>query len=305
MDCPDGQVWQDAGMPQPLIAITGSTGAVGGMTAERLADQGANLRLIVRDAAAAPAIAGVDVATASDYGATDEMTAALNGVDTLLFVSGRESENRLEQHYSLIDAAAAAEVSRVVYTSFCGAAPDATFTLARDHYATEQAIVQSGMAYVFQRQSLYTDFLPFLAGDDGVIRGPGGDGRFAPVTRSDVADVAVRLLTDDSRDGEIFNITGPERVSLRHVANRLTALTGKFFEYQQESEADAYASRAHYGAPDWQVEAWVSTYLAIADGELDIQTESVKNLTGHEPESFETFVARHPESWAHVTRPAP
>ena len=292
-------------MPQPLIAITGVTGAVGGMTAERLADQGASLRLIVREASAAPAIAGVDLATASDYGATDEMTEALKGVDTLFFVSGRESENRLEQHYSLIDAAAAAGVSRVVYTSFCGASSDAAFTLARDHYATEQAIAQSGLAYVFQRQNLYTDFLPFLAGEDGIIRGPGGDGRFAPVTRSDVADVAVRLLTDDSRDGEIFNITGPERVSLRHVANRLTALTGKFFEYQQQSLEDAYSSRAHYGAPAWQVEAWVSTYVAIADGELDLVTESVKNLTGHDPESFETFVSQHPESWAHVTRAAP
>lgn len=292
-------------MPQPLISVTGATGFVGGLVAERLADQGANLRLIVRDPAGAPKIAGVDLATASDYSATDEMKAALEGTDTLFFVSGRESEDRLESHYSLIDAAVAAGVSRVVYTSFCGAAPNATFTLARDHYATEQAIRQSGLGFVFQRQNLYADLLPLLAGTDGIIRGPAGDGRFAPVTRSDVADVAVRLLTDDSRDGEIFNITGPERVSLRHIANRLTALTGKLFEYQQESEEDAYASRAHYGAPEWQVAAWVSTYLAIAEGELDIVTESTKNLTGHDPESFEHFVVEHPESWSHVERAAP
>ena len=85
----------------------------------------------------------------------------------------------------------------------------------------------------------------------------------------------------------------------------LTALTGKLFEYQQESEEDAYASRAHYGAPDWQVEAWVSTYLAIAEGELDLWTESTKNLTGREPQSFERFIAEHPESWAHIERAAP
>jgi uncharacterized protein YbjT (DUF2867 family) len=291
-------------MPQPLIAITGATGVVGGLAAERLADQGANLRLIVREHALAPPIAGVDVATASDYSATDEMTEALKGADTMLLVSARESENRLEQHYSAIDAAVAAGVSRIVYTSFCGASSDAAFSLARDHYATEQAIEQSGVGFVFQRQNVYSDFLPVLAGTDGIIRGPGGDGRFAPVTRSDVADVAVRLLTDDSRDGEVFNITGPERLSLRHVANRLTALTGKLFEYQQESLEDAYKSRSHYGAPDWLVEAWVSTYIAIADGELDIVTESTKNLTGHEPTSFETFVVEHPESWAHVERSA-
>jgi uncharacterized protein YbjT (DUF2867 family) len=291
-------------MPQPLIAITGATGVVGGFVAERLADQGANLRMIVRDTVGAPNIAGVDVAVASDYSATDEMAAALEGADTLFLVSARENEHRLEQHYSAIDAAVAAGVSRVVYTSFAGAAPNSVFTLGRDHYATEQAIVESGMAYVFQRSNLYADILPHFAGSDGIIRGPAGDGRFAPVTRSDVADVALRLLTDDSRDGEIFNVTGPERVSLRHIANRLTALTGKLFEYQQETEADAYASRAHFGASDWQLEAWVSTYLAIAEGEFDIVTESTKLLSGHEPTSFETFVMQHPESWAHVERSA-
>jgi uncharacterized protein YbjT (DUF2867 family) len=291
-------------MPQPLIAVTGATGAVGGMTAERLADGGANLRLIVRDAASAPKIAGVDVATASDYSATDEMTEALKGVDTLFFVSARESENRLEQHYSAIDAAVAAGVSRIVYTSLCGAASDAAFTLARHHFATEQAIEQSGLAFVFQRQNIYTDFLPVLANNEGIFRGPGGDGRLVPVARTDVADVAVRLLTDDSRDGETFNICGPERVSLRHIANRLTALTGKIFEYQQESVEDAYESRSHYGAPEWLVEAWVSTYIAIADEEFDLMTESVEVLTGHPPMSFERWATDHPESWLHVERSA-
>ncbi len=292
-------------MGQPVIGITGATGAVGGLVAERLADQGAELRLVVRDAAKAPRIAGVDVAVASDYSATDEMTEALKGVDTLFLVSGRESENRLEQHYSAIDAAAAAGVSRLVYTSFCGAGPNATFTLARDHFATEEAIKQSGMAYAFQRQNLYSDVLPLFADAEGIIRGPAGDGRFAPVTRSDVADVAVALLSDQSKDGETFNISGPERVSMRHVANRLTALTGKLFEYQQESEADAYASRAHFGAPDWQVEAWVTTYIAIAEGEFDVLTDSVETLTGRPAETFEHFVTAHPETWQHVTRTAP
>src|SRR5690606_7081337 len=134
------RVWQDARMAQPLIAITGASGFVGGLVAERMAEQGAELRLIVREAAEAPNIVGVDVASASDYGATAEMTDALRGVDTLLLVSGRETEDRLAQHYSAIDAAVAAGVTRIVYTSFCGAAPNATFTLARDHYATEQAI---------------------------------------------------------------------------------------------------------------------------------------------------------------------
>lgn len=287
-------------MPQPLIALTGSTGAVGSLVAQRLADLGANLRLIMRDPAKAPAIDGVDVATASDYLATDELAAALKGADTLLLISARESPNRLEQHYSAIDAAVAAGIQRVVYTSFCGAAPDAAFTFARDHFATEKAIEASGMDYVFQRQNLYLDYLPFLADKNGIIRGPASDGRFVPVARTDVADVAVRLLTDDSRDGETFNISGRERVSMRHVAARLTALTGKSVEYVQESVEAAYESRAIFNAPDWEVAGWVTTYEAVAAGELDLETESVKNLTGHEPQNLDEFLKEHPESYAHI-----
>lgn len=287
-------------MPQPLITVTGATGAVGSMVTERLADLGANLRVIVRDAQRAQTLSGVDIATASDYLATDEMTEALRGTDVLFLVSGRESENRLEQHYSAIDAAVAAGVSRVIYTSFVGAAPDAVFTLGRTHYATERALEQSGMAFVIQRQNLYLDFIPRMTDGEGVIRGPAGDGRFAPVARTDVADVAVQLLTDDRFDGSTLNVTGDERVSLRHLANRMAALTGKPIEYVQETTEEAFASRSHFGAPAWEVEGWVSSYLAIAAGELDVVSDTVAELTGRSPIHLDRFLVNNPESWQHI-----
>jgi uncharacterized protein YbjT (DUF2867 family) len=287
-------------MPQPLIAITGATGTVGSLVAERLADQGASLRLIVRDAAGAPPISGVDVAAASSYAATDEMTDALRGADTLFFVSGRETEDRLAQHFSVVEAAKSAGIERIVYTSFLDAAPDSTFTLGRQHYATEQAIRESGIAFAFQQQNFYLDFVPFLAGPDGVIKGPADDGKFAPVARSDVADVAVALLTDSTHDGETFRVTGRERFSLAQVAERMTALTGKRFSFVDETIEQAYASRAHFGAPDWEVEGWVSSYAAIGAGELNVKTDHVLKLTGHEPMLLDEFLRAHPESYAHV-----
>ena len=159
-----------------------------------------------------------------------------------------------------------------------------------------------GLAEVVKHQTIYSDILPLWAEKQGIIRGPAGRGQLVPVTRSDVADVAVRLVGDDSFDGQTINVSGPERVSLRHIANRLAAITGKAFEYQQESIEDAYASREHYGAEQWQLDAWVSTYTAIAEGELDVVTDAVEQLTGHAPEGFESFVTSHPECWAHVER---
>ncbi len=160
----------------PDLAVTGSTGGLGGMVARQLADAGTAQRLLVRDAGRAPELEDA-VPLVFSYADTALAGQALEGVKVLFMVSAAEAEDRLEQHYSFIDAAAAAGVQHVVYTSFYGAAPDATFTLARDHYATEARIRASGMDFTFLRDNFYLDFLPLLAGEDGVIRGPAGDWR--------------------------------------------------------------------------------------------------------------------------------
>ena len=145
--------------------------------------------------------------------------AALDGVKTLFMVSAAETEDRLQQHYTFVDAATAAGVQHIVYTSFFGAAPDSTFTLGRDHYATEEWIKASGMDYTFLRDNFYLDFLPLLAGEDGVIRGPAGDGVMAAVARADIARSAVTVLRDPALHvGRTYDLTGPEDISLAQAA---------------------------------------------------------------------------------------
>jgi hypothetical protein len=61
----------------------------------------------------------------------------------------------------------------------------------------------------------------------------------------------------------------------------MTRVLGRPFSYVDESIEEAYASRASYGAPDWMVDAWVSTYTGIASGELAPVTRDVERLTGH------------------------
>ena len=138
---------------------------------------------------------------ASGYGAGEEMRAALQGAHTLFLVPAAEAPDRVDQHRAAVDAAAAAGVQRIVYLSFLRAAPDATFTLARDHWHTEQHVRAAGPAWTFLRMSLYLDFIPSMAGPDGVIRGPAGDGRVAAVLRDDVAAAAAPVLTSEGHDG--------------------------------------------------------------------------------------------------------
>jgi NAD(P)H dehydrogenase (quinone) len=261
--------------PWRVIAVTGASGFVGGHTARLLADRGVPLRLIVRDAGRAPAL-DAEVRVASAYGAADEMRAALAGADTLFLVPAEESADRVEQHKTAVDAALAAGVRRIVYLSFIDASPDATFTLVRHHWATEEHIRASGLAWTFPRMNLYLDFLPNMV-SDGEIAGPAGDGRAAVIARADVAAAVAALLTGDGHDGKTYDLTGREALSMADMA----ALFGA--RYRDETLDEAWASRAQYGAPDWQVEAWISTYQAIATGELERVSDDVRRLTGRDP----------------------
>lgn len=275
----------------PALAVTGSTGQLGVLVARLLAGAGSPLRLLVRDVRRAPTLESA-VPVVSSYDDPGLAAASLAGVKTLFMVSAAEAEDRLAQHCTFIDAAAEAVVQHIVYTSFFGAAPDATFTLARDHYATEERIKASGMAYTFLRNNLYQDFLPLLAGEDGVIRGPAGDGVLAAVARTDVARSALTVLREPALHvGRTYDLTGPEDISVAQAAEILTVGTGRTVTFHHETVEEAYASRACYGAPRWQEEAWVSTYTAIAAGELAGPTSAVHELTGREPLGLAEFLA--------------
>jgi NAD(P)H dehydrogenase (quinone) len=226
------------------IAVTGATGVVGGGVARRLAERGVAQRLVVRDPARAPELVGAEARRASGYGAGREMRAALEGAATLFLVPAEESVDRVAQHRTAVDAAVAAGVGRIVYLSFLGAAPDATFTLARDHWATEEHIRAAGVPFTFPRMSLYMDFVPRMVGPDGAIRGPAGDGRAGIVSRADVADVAVALLTGGGHDGRTYDVTGPEALTVGEMAATMRELSGKPIAFQDETLAEARASRA-------------------------------------------------------------
>lgn len=265
-----------------LVGVTGATGHLGRGVANHLADDGVPVRLIVRDPSRVPS--GPHAVARAEFDATDATVAALRGVDVLFMVSAAENEHRLAQHTAFVDAATAAGVRHIVYTSFLGAAEDATFTLARDHWATERHIRESGMAWTFLRDSFYLDVFPLFAGDDGVIRGPAGRGRVGAVARADVARCAAAVLANpDAYAGRTYDLTGPEALSIDEIAATITRVTGRATSYHDETVEEAYASRAAYGAPPWQVDAWVSTYTAIAAGELDVVTGDVELLTGRAP----------------------
>jgi NAD(P)H dehydrogenase (quinone) len=286
-----------------LVAVTGASGHLGRLVARELSARGIRQRVVTRNPARTPLLDGAEVAIA-DYADVTAMSDALDGVATLFLVSGHEARDRLDLHRGVVQAAARAGVRRVVYTSFMGAAPQASFTYARDHAHTERAIVDAGMALTALRDSLYADWAPLFVGADGVIRGPAGNGTVAWVARSDVARLAVAVLLDDTHADAIYDVSGPSAIDMDETVRLLSTVTGREISYHAETLDEARASRAGAGE-DWQIEGWIGSYLAIATGEVGVTSHTIEALTGRRPMAFDEFLRATPEAWAHLTAQPP
>ena len=278
------------------IAITGSSGHIGGMVARHLSARGLPLILPLRNPAKAPNLPACE-ARPFAYGDFELARQALSGVDVLFMVSAAESPTREQEHLTLVRAAAVAGVQHLVYLSFAGASASSTFTLARTHAATEAAIQQTAMRYTFLRDNFYSEMMATIANADGIIAGPAGDGRVACVSQQDVAQAAANILAaiasgDDRHHNRSYTLTGSEALTFADIAAVLSEITGKPHRYHNQTLREAYASRErdYPETPAWQIEAWVSTYTAIAGGELATVSDDLPQLLGRAPRRFAEVV---------------
>jgi NAD(P)H dehydrogenase (quinone) len=135
-----------------------------------------------------------------------------------------------------------------------------------------------------------------------VIAAPAGNGRTSFVSRDDLADVGAAVLLDDSGrfDGQALDVTGPEALTMDDAARVLTEVTGIPTEYRPQTVEEAWATRRPSGHPDWEIEGWVTSYLAIAAGELSTVTDVVPTVAGHPARTVAQHLRAHPEDWAHL-----
>jgi NAD(P)H dehydrogenase (quinone) len=286
---------------QRLVTITDGSGRLGRAVAERASRLGLRQRLVVHTPDDPPELPAADVVLALDPADHDAMRSAMAGADVVVLIPMREREDRAAVLAALVDDAVAAGARRIVYSSFVCAAPDASFTFARDHWATEQHIRVCGLPWTFLRGSPFHEVVHWLIGDDGAIRGPGGEGRFSPVARDDLADVVAAVLAaPEQHEGMSYEVTGPETVSLADVAAEFTRVTGRAIRYITETPQQAWASRRASGTPDWLIAGWVGTYLGIAAHELDVVTDVVPQLTGHPGLSLRRYLENHSEDYEYL-----
>ncbi len=151
--------------------------------------------------------------------------------------------------------------------------------------------------------------MPLLCGADGVIRGPAGDGRVAAVARDDIADVAVAVLTGEGHENQTYDLTGPEAFTLAEAAEEISRASGRLVTFENETVEAAYASRRPSGAADFEIDGWVSTYTAIAAGELETVSDCVERFLDRPPIGLADWLRANPESFRHLAHtecsPAP
>lgn len=295
---------------QGKIVITGASGQYGRAATEMLIAKGLAEKLILisrtPDKLADRTAQGCDVRY-GDYDKPETLVAAVQGAEKMLLISGTRVGARVVQHKAAIDAAAAAGVKHIFYTSFIGIDDPANPAEVRhDHIETENAMRASGMAWTALRDAHYADAMILAVGPNAMATGKwfsnAGDGREAMVWRDDCAACAVAALTTPGHENRIYNITGPELQTFDEVAALMRDITGCPIEHVKVDDEQQYAIFDAMGIPrrpiddhsvsgiPWNSDDMVTFGRSIREGYLEICTNDVEMLTGRPARSVRQII---------------
>lgn len=276
----------------PKIAVTGVTGNLGGMVSRLCKKNGIEVRNLARNVEKAEKL-GFSSVFKSSYDKSEDTVKSLEGIEVLFMVSGSENPNRVQQHKDFIDAAKVAGVSHIIYLSFYNASKNSIFTLGRDHYATEEYIKENGFKYTFLRDNFYVDFFVDLCREYGEIKGPAGNGKVSAVVRSDVSEVAAKILENLGKwENQTLNMTGPEELSMAEIVKAVSEYFGKEIKYIEETVEEAYETRKIWKAEQWEYDSWVSTYTAIAENEQSGISNDIEKVLGRKATSLAEYLEK-------------
>jgi NAD(P)H dehydrogenase (quinone) len=283
------------------LLVTGASGHLGRRVVELLVQSGAT-HIIA--ASRTPeklsnfAEQGVIVRYAN-FDEPDSLQSAFAGVDRLLLISTDATGTpglRQRQHTTALEAAAAANVKHVIYTSLINPV-NSPILIAPDHAATEAALEASPLGYTVLRNNLYADMLLQTLGQTQISGGKLfnaiGEGKVSYVTREDCARAAAAALAPTFEGRRILDITGSEALSQSDVAAIGASLSGQPITYVPLTPDLLKENLAKAGLPEFVIELIASFDAAAAQGKLSVVSNSVEELTGQKPTRIAEFLAAH------------
>ena len=264
------------------IGITGATGQLGHLVVQKLKEKtvAENLIALVRTPQKAESL-GIE-ARPFDYNQPENLATALNGIDTLLLISGNEIGQRFAQHGHVIEAAKKAGIKWIVYTSLLHA-DKSSLSLAAEHVATEKMLKESSIPFTLLRNSWYTEnytnsIKGALAG--GAFIGSAGDGKISSATRADYAEAAAVALTGNGHQGKVYELAGDEAYTLAELAAEISCQTGKNIPYKNLPEAEYANILKGFGIPEGFAQAIAGWDTGASKNDLFDDGHQLSKLIG-------------------------
>lgn len=289
-------------MPHPSkLFVTGAAGQLGRLVIDTLLETVPASAIVagVRDPAKDESIAnafrkkGVEIRVA-DYSRPATLASAFKGVDRLLLISGSEVGKRTVQHRNVIDAAKAAGVSLIAYTSILHA-DTSPLLIAEEHRDTEAVLAEAGVPFVLLRNGQYTEVYTWrlpLAMQQGVLMGAAGDGRISSATRADYARAAATVLAGDGHDaGRAYELAGDASFTLSELVEVVTKASGKPTVYQDMTPGAFQSAALQAGVPEMVVRIFSDTDAGVAKGALFDDGGELSRLIGRATMPFQTTIA--------------
>lgn len=268
------------------LLVTGTSGHLGRLVVDALLDRGVapgDVVATARDTAAIAELAARGVQTRhADYEDPASLATAFEGVDRALLVSSSEVGRRLAQHRNVIDAAVAAGVSLLAYTSILHA-DTSSLALAAEHRATEELLAASGLATVVLRNGWYLENYTENAAvplEIGQVFGAAGTGRVSAAARRDYAAAAAVVLADPGHAGRVYELAGDEAYSLPEYAAALSAASGREVTYTDLPATEYAAVLTGAGVPEAYAEVLADSDVGLARGELEDHGRQLSTLIG-------------------------
>ena len=275
-----------------VYAVTGASGHFGTLAVQHLLKlkvPASSIVAVVRNEAKASTLKSWGVTVrAADYNDRASLDKALKGVDRLLLVSGSEPGHRLAQHSAVVDAAKAAGVKLIAYTSISHADTSKN-PLAPEHKGTEEYLKKAGVPFVALRNNWYTENYADdvnYARSSGVIANAAPHGKVASASRTDYAEAAARALTGEGHAGKVYELTGPTAWTFTEFAAAASEVLGKPVTYKSLSPDERKKGLIAAGLPEGVAGFVLSLDLTIEDGTLAAATGDLEKLLGRKPLSL-------------------
>ncbi|MGO1544081.1 MAG: SDR family oxidoreductase [Gulosibacter sp.] len=268
------------------IAVTGATGHLGALVIEHLLNRGVaagDIVAIVRNEAKASGLAakGIKLGVAA-YEDEAALTAALDGVDRLVLVSGSEVGQRLAQHTNIINAAKAAGVKFIAYTSLLNL-DTSELGLAPEHIGTEQLLAESGIDYATLRNGWYWENYASAIDSGkatGKFFGAAGSAKVSGAARRDYAEAAAVVVTGENHAGRVYELAGAPALTYQGIADEVAKVIGSEVTYVDQSVEDYQATLEGFGMPADMAGMYAGMDPIIANGALYSESTDLQDLIG-------------------------